>query len=683
MLAASTSVPSPVPQPSAGRAVLHTDGSLLHASPAVRPQDHSASANILETKLVDSASADQDGVEGAAASPSVEAGNADDSISAANTSVPSTLDPQTPPFVPEASRTPPDNADVSSNMTNEGDVHSKQMASQGLYPLQTTTPSTAYQTIPPDDSAPSSAPSPLQQSHFSHGHSSSLFYDPAAPYNHPSMNPAVYYGYSPPHNLSFYPHASQSYPSASPAQSSYEGYVIANTPHGLQSRIEPLCRRHAPSNSTRSPDHPNYTLHQSQAHYAPSMPQFGSQFPITPSATPPNSTCHQHSAFPAEADTLDEPVGQTGVSDSYDKVRLSKEVGKEYKEWCDRTIGILEEGPWPSSFSPRLASHLMENFNTPAYADCELYISHVSHRFEPAVVSLHSLLIAQNPNLRELLQSAEVREDGKNQILLAVTDPFTDPAALKIAIKACYGEPPSQYVGYPGELSSELEISTAWMKNALALAAAGHFLGMTEAAHRGEQIASVVLDLHNLEQALSFAMDTSIERAWGSATASPGFPDNASELLFSCLYFVISSISEAIQLDLSVNPLPAIDRLPFVPDTPAQSSRSRLSQIQFGDLPTEAREDRSKRDALLSKILFSLPFAHCKFILERIPANISTRIANPLVEERGRRRLRALETETSPIEADSRGSLAKTRRERVVEQDEEGTTRLSMEEVEL
>ncbi|KAL8648185.1 MAG: hypothetical protein Q9210_005137 [Variospora velana] len=679
MLAASPSVLSPVPQPSAGRAILHTDGSLLHASPAVRPQDHSASDNVPENKLVDSASADQDGVDGAAASPSVEAGNADDSISAANTSVPSTLDPQTPPFVPEASRTPPDNADVSSNMTNEGDVHSKQMASQVLYPLQTTTSSTAYQTLLPDDSAPS----PLQQSHFSHGHSSSLFYDPAAPYNHPSMNPAVYYGYSPSHNLSFYPQASHSYPSASPAQSSYEGYVIANTPHGLQSRIEPLCRRHARSNSTRSPNPPNYTLHQSQTHYAPSIPQFGSQFPITPSATPPNSASHKHSAFPAEADALDEPAGQIGVSDSHDKVRVSKEIGQEYKEWCDRTIGILEEGPWPSSFSPRLVTHLTENFNNPAYADCEMYISHVSHRFEPAVVSLHSLLIAQNPKLQELLQSAEVREDGKNQILLAVTDPFTDPAALKVAIKACYGEPPSQYVGYPGELSSELEISTAWMKNALALAAAGHFLGMTEVAHRGEQIASLVLDLHNLEQALSFAMDTSIERAWGSATASPGFPDNASELLFSCLYFVISNISETIQLDLSVNPLPAIDRLPFVPDNPAQSSRSRLSQIQFGDLPTETREDRSKRDVLLSKILFSLPFAHCKFILERIPATISTRIANPLVEERGRRRLRALEAETSPIEADSRDSLAKTRREQVVEQDEGGITRLSMEEVEL
>ncbi|KAI4192233.1 MAG: hypothetical protein LQ348_003230 [Seirophora lacunosa] len=675
MLAASTSVLSPVPEFSASRAILPTPGSLQHACPTEKPQDHSTSVNGHDDELVDSASADRDGRVGTAASSPVEAANAEDSISATNTSIPSTLDPQTPPFVPEASRTPPDDADVSSNLTKEGDIHAKQMASQALYPLQTTTSSTPYQKTPPDNSAPS----PLQQSHYSHGHTSSLFYDPAAPYNHPTVNPAIYYGYSPSQNISFYPQAPQSYPSASTARSSYEGYAIANTPYGLQSRPDPPFHT---SNSTRSPNPPNYPSHQSQVHYAASIPQFGSQFPMTPSATPPNSASHKQAAFPTEADAPSDSAGQTLVLDGHDEAQVPKQISQEFKEWCDRKMSILEEEPSPSSFSP-LLSHLTENFNSPAYADCELYISHVSHRFEPAVVSLHSLLIAQNPKLQELLQSAEVREDGKNQILLAVTDPYTDPTALKVAIKVCYGERPSQYVGYPSELSSDTKISIAWMMNALALAAAGHFLGMPDVAHRGEQIASVVLDWHNIEQALSFAMDTSIERAWALSAESPSFPTNASELLLSCLSFVISNIPEDVQLDLAVKPLPAIDRLPVVPNTPAQSSRTRLSQIRFGDLPTETQEDPSKHDVLISKILLSLSFAHCKYILDHIPVNTNIRIAKPVVEERERRRLQALEAKTSPIEAATHDNFAPLPVERVVQQDAGGTARLSMEEVEL
>ncbi|KAL8978210.1 MAG: hypothetical protein Q9205_006155, partial [Flavoplaca limonia] len=219
------------------------------------------------------------------------------------------------------------------------------------------------------------------------------------------------------------------------------------------------------------------------------------------------------------------------------------------------------------------------------------------------------------------------------------------------AVKVCYGERPSLYTGYIDELSSEEAVSEIWMNNAFAFAAAGHLLEMTGVAHRGEQIASMVLDWNNLEHALSFAMDTTIQRVWGSTTSFSSFPCNASELLLSCLYFVIGNISGTIRLDLSAKSLSSINRLPTASEAP--SSRSRLSRIQFGELPVEDGEPISKQDSLTSAILFSLPFDHVKFILDRVPTNINKEIVKPVVQERERRRLRILNALKSTDSADA------------------------------
>ncbi|KAL8925399.1 MAG: hypothetical protein Q9208_003491 [Pyrenodesmia sp. 3 TL-2023] len=612
-------------------------------------------------------------------SPKAEqAPSPDHSVTTTSPAAHSVLDPQSPSFVPGASRPPQTPAETGSNMGNEVDISTQQGDPHVPYPLQTTTSWMSYPT-PPDESVNSS----VQQPKYGHGHTTSLFYDPAAPYNHPNVDPAVYYGYGHSHNLSFYPQSSQSYASASPVQSTYEGYAIATNPYVSHPRPDAPSHRRTPSTHTSTaspfPNHPNYHSYQSPGQYPPSIPQFGSQFPITPSATPPNPGSRK----PAPSQTKDygqyTPADQQVSADRHDRKDASKEISQDYKDWCNRTIGTLKEETEAATYPTALLNHIIENFNNPTFADCELYISHISHRFEPAVVSLHSVLIAQNPKLLELVHSAEVREDGKKQILLAVEDRYTAPAALKFAIKICYGERPLQYTGYPGELASEPQISAAWMDNALALAAAGHLLGMTGVAHRGEQIASIVLDWNNLVQALSFAMDSSVQRTWGSSKASSGFPCNASELLLSCLYFVASNITADIVLDLAAEPLPSIDRLPVFSDSQSPTSRARLSQIQFGDLQVEAEATPNEHDILISRILLSLPFVHFKFILDRMPVTINRRIGKTVIEERERRRLRALDTSASAMEVSPEHNLVLRQAERSIVQENGDIGRVGIE----
>ncbi|KAL8933752.1 MAG: hypothetical protein Q9211_005604 [Gyalolechia sp. 1 TL-2023] len=663
MIAGTKSSPSTVPEPAATRPIRSTDENSPQDSSASMPRDGSTSSDKqnMEGKPIPANTIPAGDIV-AVDSDHVSVANAEESNAAANPVLPSVLDPQTPPFVPEASRAFPEAVDTPSDLNGEDNLPSEQEDQPMPYPLHPTAPWIPYHTTPPDDSAHS----PLRKSYRSYGQSSPLFYDPTTSYNHSNANPSGYYGHGQNHNLSFYPQSSESYPSNSSAQSAYEGYAMATTPHVIHSRNDAPSHQHAPSTASRLSNPPLYPNFQPHTQYPQGIPQFGSQLPITPSATPSNSGSQNQE--PSQSDVPDHNLSghQMETAENDDQGQSAVEIGKDYREWCDRTNRTLREEIESSARPVTLLKHLIDNFNSPVLADCELYISHANHRFEPAVVSLHSLLIAQNAKLQNLLQDAEIREDGKKQILLAVADQYTTPAALKIAIKACYGERPSQYIGYPGELASESEISTAWMDNALALAAAGHLLDMIGVAHRGEQIASIVLDWHNLEQALSFAMDTNIRRAWGSSTASSSFPCNASELLLSCLYFVISNPSENIRIDITAKSIPSIDRLPVVPDCDAQSTKSRLSQIQFGELPVKAEEAVDKHDLLISSILLSLPFTHVKFVLDRMPVAVNRKVAGPLVAERERRRLRA-------------SHVLPSKEERLVESDGEGNGRFSVE----
>ncbi|KAL8934808.1 MAG: hypothetical protein Q9216_005724 [Gyalolechia sp. 2 TL-2023] len=665
MIGGSKSTTSIVPEPPPSRPTRSTGGNSQDDAPTSTPRSGSKSSdkkNIEEKQIpVNAASTEEDLATDSKQTSPDGINIAEELNAAANPVLPSVLDPQTPPFVPEASRASPEAVDNTADLNGENNPP-EQDDQRIPYPLHTTAPWMPYHDTPPDDSVHS----PVQQSYRSYGQSNPLFYDPTISYDHSNSNPSNYYGHGQYPNLSFHPQSSPSYPSNSSAQSAYQGYAMATTPHVIHSRSDAPSHQHAPSTASRLSNPPLYPAFQPQTQYPPGIPHFGSQLPITPSATPSNSGSQKQELSQNDAPNHSSSGHQTKLADSHERGRSTVGISRDYKDWCDRTNQTLKEETESSARPATLLKHLIDNFNRPAFADCELYISHVNHKFEPAVVSLHSLLIAQNTKLQNLLQDAEIREDGKKQILLAVTDQHTTPAALKIAIKVCYGERPSQYICFPGELGSEADISTAWMDNALALAAAGHLLGMIGVAHRGEQIASIILDWHNLEQALSFAMDTNIRRAWGSSTNTSSFPCNASELLLSCLYFLISNPTESIKIDTTAKTIPTIDRLPTVPDCEAPSTKSRLSQIQFGQLPVMTEEAFDKHDVLISSILLSLPFTHFKFVLDRMPVPVNRKVAGLLIAERERRRLRA-------------SSVLPGKEERLVESDGDGNGRFSVE----
>ncbi|KAI4200132.1 MAG: hypothetical protein LQ350_004171 [Teloschistes chrysophthalmus] len=541
------------------------------------------------------------------------------------------------------------------------------------YRIPTTTPWIPLQTTPPEDSGYS----PTQQTYPT--------YFPAPPYDsQPALNiptSGVDYGYIYPHppQFSYYQQPSQTHPRGSTVQSSYEGYTIGHSsPVFYPQTDSPSRQRHSISTST--PDNRSkYTPVRHQSHHGQVMPQFGSHLPITPSATPSNSGSQTQRSLPKEKPQPSMPTEQPEATPSSGQDYHSTDLSTDFKERREESLRILHETTDTSTCPYALANHLLDSFNDPAFADCELYITHVDHRFEPSVVSLHSLLIAQNPVLRGLLQSAEFREDGKKQVLLKVRDQYADPAAIKCGLKVCYGERPAKQTAYPGELASESEISTAWMENALALAAAGHALDMVGLAHRGEQIASMIIDWHNVERALEFAMDSDVQRIWGSSNGSSEFPSNAGELLLSCLYFVIGNVSENICLDLVAKSLPTIDRLPLSPVSPPQTTKSRLSRIQFGQLPTEREESTGKHDSLASSILLSLAFPHLKFILDRVPLAANQEIIKPLVEERERRRLRIFNAQTDATQTTEGTDSTLTQQERVIVNDNEEEGRLTVE----
>ncbi|KAI4221110.1 MAG: hypothetical protein L6R36_007129 [Xanthoria steineri] len=562
----------------------------------------------------------------------------------------SVFDPESPEFIPETSKTPTETLDGTSSV----DGHPSHP--QVPYSMQTTAPVSwaPYESTSPHQSLRS----PVQQDYAPYGQPPPLFYAPTVLPNDRLSNSSIYYGYDPSRNMSFYPRASRSYVSASLVQSSYEGYAVANTPQAIHTRAMSSSQLHHRSTAENAQSLSVYTPSPYQPQHARPIPQFGNNFPITPSATPSNSGSQKQEPSPIDATQHIVPLDQPFKVDS--KADSASKTSQKYQEWSQQIMETLQGNSDRPEIPRALSEYLVTNFNNPTFADCELYISHVSHRFEPVVVSLHSLLIAQNPRLKALLQNAEVREDGKKQMLLNVKDAYADPAALKSAVRMCYGERSSRYTGYPGEFPSEQEVSKAWMNNALAFAAAGHVLEMTGAAHRGEQIASMILGWDNLEQALSFAMDATIQRAWGSPMSSSSFPCNASELLLSCLYFVISNISGTVRLDLSAKPLPSVNRLPTASASDGPSPRSRLSRIQFGELPVENEDPISKHDILTSAILFSLPSDHIKFILDRVPQDVNIEITKAVVQERERRRLRTLHAiaSTSSVDVHLHPSLA-------------------------
>lgn len=372
-------------------------------------------------------------------------------------------------------------------------------------------------------------------------------------------------------------------------------------------------------------------------------------------------------------------------------VNFSSARGAQYEVWRHTILATLDQAPQNASGTIPLTDYLAQKFNTIEHADCRLRIFHEIRMYDIADFLLHSLLIDQSPLLRGLRKSTITQQNGLQLLRVRTCNRFITPLAIETALQFCYGRSIVEYKGSPTEIcssKSSIEVSTSWMDNGLALAASGYLFELEAVILRGLQIASNVLNWENIEKALSFAMDGGSNSEWdpqslfrATTESFPAqIPDNtlgvtpgsseptavgsntqyrepssfprhaayshsANDLLLQCLDFILLNFPASWELDILARPLADIDRLPVTAGSRSPLATSRLSQIQFGDHPSEQAKSRDV-NIMLSSLLLSLPFPLLKYILDRLDETKRSRNINQIIDERERRRRQAVKCES-------------------------------------
>lgn len=407
------------------------------------------------------------------------------------------------------------------------------------------------------------------------------------------------------------------------------------------------------------------------------------------------SRCHSlgfhHRASSQSIEDSDDELSLAGQAES-GLANLPLERGVQYEVWRHEILASLDQAQQnaPLNISP-LTDYLAQEFNTTEHADCRLRIFHEIRMCDIADFLLHSLLIDQSPLLRGLRKSTMAQENGITPLRIRTRNRFITPLAIETALQACYGRSLVEYKGSSTEIcssKSSVEVSTSWMNNGLALAASGYLFQLETVISRGLQIASSILNWENIEKALSFAMDGGLGSEWDPDSSfratteslpfqisddtitgdtprsseavanrsnvqydepsSPhhgGYSRGANHLLLQSLNYILSNFPGSWELDITARPLADIDRLPMTGGGRSPLATSRLSQIQFGDHPSEQAKSYDV-NIMLSSLLLSLPFSLFKYILDRLDETTRSRSINPIVDERERRRRQAVKCES-------------------------------------
>lgn len=349
-----------------------------------------------------------------------------------------------------------------------------------------------------------------------------------------------------------------------------------------------------------------------------------------------------------------------------------------------------------------LANQVLLHFNNPQYADSELLVTHEEKIFGPISYSLHSLVISRSPKLRGLLNLYEGCRSatGKKFLHLTLTDRSITPKAIDFALRLCYGEPLANFTASIEEMHlprARAELSASRMRESLAFAAMGHLLQLKSIVLRGLGLAAQILDWDNLEVALSFALQCGIHRennysaavtpvcfplsarscetspskasshdlgssqdpSTGSAYFNASGPGDSSGkgigpakvrfawgLLLRALEFIAMNLSSDWELDLRARPLADVDRLPVTAETRSPLSKSRLSNVQFGDYPTEYTTTTSSVDTLVSSIVFSLSFVSLRHLVS-LGGNLFKKQLRDIIMEREKRRQTVLHSQST------------------------------------
>lgn len=382
-----------------------------------------------------------------------------------------------------------------------------------------------------------------------------------------------------------------------------------------------------------------------------------------------------------KVDVVDESLKQVQLNESeLKKAQLITSACRALEDRLSRHVPLVE--------------HLLQQFNVEDYADCHLNLVHENLRFEKTTWSLSSLLLARSYKLRDLLKSAGLTEGGKISLEVRLTDRFVTPLAMNSALRVLYGEYPETFTlaMVHSTFDTDAKLWAFQMDASLAFAAAGHVLGLDNVVFHGLQVASTILDWDNLEQALSFSLESGPnrgnsasvdviplssyspvcsresglsaaldltppssstesrpERSEGIASVNSytGEVRSAYDLEARCLSWMASNMDDSWHFDSSARPLAEVDRLPTTAESRSPLFKSRLSRIQFGDHPSEMHSKESDRSCFVSSIVLSLPFTALRYMLD-IGAQPIIGQLHAIVKERERRRQIVLQSKSVP-----------------------------------
>ena len=288
-----------------------------------------------------------------------------------------------------------------------------------------------------------------------------------------------------------------------------------------------------------------------------------------------------------------------------------------------------------------LGAYLKHQFNTASFADCVLEMEIDGQKTE---VMLHSVLIAQNPTCRALLEANMIPErEGKKVIKVYSSDQYLTVPIMLSCLQSYYGEAlPTRAATIDG------------LESALSYISAGRLLQIPEVEDLGTTAVLSNLTLENLETALRYALQfhnivTAERELSGRASgnvvegAETSIKFSSDKLFRGVLDFIAANFPNPFLLDVQAPPSKQLGGYPAVPnpDQNQKFSKPELLSIRFGDFPSASHLMPTTEATKMSSILLALPISVLQVILGALEQSVRDDILEPILNERERRRLKA------------------------------------------
>ncbi|KAK3683130.1 hypothetical protein LTR37_020544, partial [Vermiconidia calcicola] len=317
-----------------------------------------------------------------------------------------------------------------------------------------------------------------------------------------------------------------------------------------------------------------------------------------------------------------------------------------------------------------LRAHVQSHFANPELADCCLKVEESINGSQQRIDG-HRIILSRSPTLSALIQAKE-GSSPEEEVPIQLEGHYLRADALMIALKYLYGGSLLQidYHRPQSAAGEHVPSNVDRMSNALHYIAMGAWLKVPAIASRGIEVAGGLLHWDTVASALAFALHGGLSPIWtvddgsedrASTSSSedslsrselasmPTYDPYSTHLLQRILDFAVHMFPMNFYLDSSAPQIASCPRLPpLAHGHESRPSRSdpRLSQIRFGEVPSDDHQRPSFATTTVSSVLLSLPFSLLKCVLEHYdlaaklgPETVAS-IMRQVVAEREVRRMR-------------------------------------------